>query len=142
MKRIVLSLIFVLSTIQLVLGQAAPTPSPQRPVNKEPVQQREGLPFELADYGVRFQADTRLIIVMAALEAAGFDAQPGRAPSEFRLALRRDLANLDPDLRDRMKTFYERNRLLAPATPADQAARYVSLALALAPAPDLTSPER
>ena len=142
MKRIVLSLIFVLSTIQLVLGQAAPTPSPQRPVNKEPVQQREGLPFELADYGVRFQADTRLIIVMAALEAAGFDAQPDRAPSEFRLALRRDLANLDPDLRDRMKTFYERNRLPAPATPADQAARYVSLALALAPAPDLTSPER
>src|SRR6185295_14899027 len=126
MKRIALSLIFVFGAIQLVLGQT-PTPSPQRPVNKEPVQQREGLPFEIADYGVSFQADTRLIIVMAALEAAGFDAQPGSAPSEFRLKVRRDLANLDPDLRDRMKNFYERNRLPAPATPADQAARYVSL---------------
>ena len=141
MKRIVLSLIFVLSAIPLVFGQT-PTPSPQRPVNKEPVQQREGLPFELADYGVSFQADTRLIIVMAALEVAGFDAQPGSAPSDFRLKVRRDLANLDPDLRDRMKTFFERNRLPPPATPADQAARYVSLALALSPAPDLNAPER
>ena len=141
MKRIVLSLIFVLSAIPLVFGQT-PTPSPQRPVNKEPVPQREGLPFELADYGVSFQADTRLIIVMAALEVAGFDAQPGSAPSDFRLKVRRDLANLDPDLRDRMKTFFERNRLPPPATPADQAARYVSLALALSPAPDLNAPER
>src|SRR5690348_18466879 len=110
MKRIALSLIFVFGAIQLVFGQT-PTPSPQRPINKEPVQQREGLPFELADYGVSFQADTRLIIVMAALEVAGFDAQPGRPPSEFRSNLRRDLAKVDPDLRDRMKTFYERNRL-------------------------------
>src|SRR6476620_6225284 len=125
MKRIALSLIFVFGAIQLVPGQT-PTPSPQRPINKEPVQQREGLPFELADYGVSFQADTRLIIVMAALEAAGFDPQPGSAPSEFRLKVRKDLANLAPDLRDRMKNFYERerNRLPASATPADQAAPY------------------
>jgi hypothetical protein len=143
MKRIGLSLIFVFSAIQLVFGQTpTPTPSPQRPINKEPVQQREGLPFDIADYGVSFQADTRLVILMAALEAAGFDAQPGSPPSEFRLKVRRDLANLDPDLRDRMKNFYERNRLPAPATSADQAARYVSLALALSPAPDLTAPER
>ena len=142
MKRIVLTLIFVLSAIQLVLGQATPAPSPKPPVNQAPVQEREGLPFQLADYGVSFQADTRLIIVMAALEVAGFDAQPGRAPSEFRLKVRRDLANLDPDLRQRMKSFYDGHRLPAPATPADQSARYVSLALALSPAPDLTAPER
>src|SRR5215203_4637395 len=41
-----------------------------------------------------------------------------------------------------MKAFYERNRLPAPATPADQAARYVSLALALGPAPTFNTPER
>ena len=142
MKRIILSLVFVLNATAFAFGQAAPAPSPQRPTNQQPIQQREGLPFELSDFGVTFQADTRLIIVMAALEAAGFDAQPGRAPSEFRLKVRKDLANLDPDLRERLKTFYERNRLPAPATPADQASRYVSLALALSPAPDLTAPER
>jgi hypothetical protein len=142
MKRIIVILALVFGVIHVAFGQATPAPSPQRPINKEPVQQREGLPFELADYGVSFQADPRLITMMAALEAAGFDAQPARAPSEFRLKVRKDLANLDPDLRERMKTFYERNRLPAPATPADQAARYVSLALALSPPPDLTAPER
>jgi hypothetical protein len=56
--------------------------------------------------------------------------------------LRKDLANLDPDLRGRLKNFYERNRLPAPATPAEQAARYVSLALALGPSPSFDIPQR
>jgi hypothetical protein len=110
---------------------------------QQPVQQRPGATFEVSEYGVDFQADPRLITVMAALEAAGFDPVPaGRAPSVFRAKLRKDLANLDPDLRARLKTFYERNKLPAPATPADQAARYVSLALALGAAPSLDAPAR
>src|SRR5918996_5013008 len=106
-------------------------------VSAQTVQQRpQGAPFQVSEYGVDFQADQRLIVVMTALEAAGFDPlPPGREASGFRAKVRRDLANLDPDLRARMKTFYERNRLPAPATQADQAARYVSLALALGPVP-------
>lgn len=108
-----------------------------------PVQQRQGASFEVSEYGVDFQADQRLIVVMAALDAAGFDPLPaGREATGFRAKLRKDLANLDPDLRARMKTFYERNRLPAPATPADQAARYISLALALGPPPGLEAPAR
>lgn len=80
---------------------------------------------------------------MAALDVAGLDTTPtGRQPSAFRTKLRKDLANLDPALREKMKAFYERNKLPAPATPADQAARYVSLALALGPAPSFDAPER
>lgn len=109
----------------------------------QPVQQRQGATFEVSEYGVDFQADQRLIVVMAALEAAGFDPLPaGREPTGFRAKVRKDLANLDPDLRARMKTFYERNRLPSPATPADQAARFVSLALALSPPPALEAPAR
>ena len=92
-----------------------------------PVHQRQAVPFDVSDYGVSFQADTRLIVMMAALDAAGFDPQPGREPTPFRAKLARDMASLDPDLRQRMRTFFERNRLPAPATPADQASRYVSL---------------
>lgn len=81
--------------------------------------------------------------MMAALEAAGWNPLPaGREPSAFRALVRKDLANLDPQLRERLRTFYERNLLPAPATPADQASRYVSLALALTPAPNLDAPER
>jgi hypothetical protein len=97
----------------------------------------------MASYGVSFNVEPRLIIMMAALEAAGFEATPaGTEPSVFRAQVRKDLANLDTDLRARLRTFYERNKLPAPATPADQAARYVSLALALGPPPLLEAPER
>ncbi len=109
----------------------------------QPVQQRQGASFEVSEYGVDFQSDQRLIVVMAALDAAGFDPLPGgREASGFRAKLRKDLANLDPDLRARMKTSYERNRLPAPATTADQAARYISLALALGPGPTFEAPAR
>lgn len=112
-------------------------------VSPQTVQQRQGATFEVSEYGVDFQSDPRLILVMAALEVAGFDPVPaGRAPSAFRTKLRKDLANVDPDLRNRLKLFYERNRLPAPATPADQSARYVSLALALGPAPTFEAPAR
>lgn len=128
MKRAGLILLGISLTAAMAMGQTA--------------QQRQGTTFEVSDYGVDFQADPRLIVVMAALEAAGHDSAPGRTPSTFRAKLRADLANLDPDLRNRMKTFYERNKLPAPATPADQAARYVSLALALGPTPGLEAPAR
>ena len=142
MKQYILIVLTTILAPGLVSAQTqspSPTPRPQAPA---PVQ-RQGTPFEVSEYGVDFQADPRLIVVMAALEAAGYDpVPPGRAPSSFRTKLRKDLAALDPDLRTRLKTFYERNRLPAPATPADQAARYVSLALALGPAPSFDPPAR
>jgi hypothetical protein len=112
-------------------------------VLSQTVQQRPGQAFEVSEYGVDFQADPRIILMMAALDVAGLDTTPaGRQPSTFRVKLRKDLANLDPALREKMKAFYERNKLPAPATLADQAARYVSLALALGPAPAFEAPER
>lgn len=110
---------------------------------QQPPPRRQDTAFEISEYGVEFLADPRLIITMAALEAAGFDpVPPGSDPGAFRTKLRQDLATLDPDLRRRMRTFYERYKLPAPATSADQASRYVSLALALGPAPYLEAPER
>lgn len=129
--------------ILLITALSAGVVSSQTPQTPPTVQQRPGASFEVSEYGVDFQADPRLIVMMAALDVAGFDpSTAGRPPSTFRMKLRKDLANLDPDLRARLKTFYERNKLPAPATPADQAARYVSLALALGQTPTLEAPER
>jgi hypothetical protein len=139
-KNYLLSALLLFSTPGFLVAQTkpeAPTPAQRQ------VQQRPSTPFDLLEYGVEFQADPRLIVVMAALEAAGFDpTPPGKDPSVFRTQLRRDLTNLNPDLRGRLKAFYERNKLPAPATPADQAARYVSLALALGALPSLEAPDR
>jgi hypothetical protein len=81
---------------------------------------------------------------MAALEAAGFDpTPPGREPATFRLLVRKDQASLDAGLRERLKSFFDlHNKMPAPATPADQAARYVSLAYALGAPPLLDAPDR
>lgn len=118
-------------------SKPTPAPNPQSP------QTRPSAPFELSEYGVTLQPDARLIIVMAALEAAGFDPTPaGKLPGAFRTLVRKDFANLDPNLRQRLKTFFEQNKLPAPATAADQAARYVSLAYALSAPPLLEAPER
>jgi tetratricopeptide (TPR) repeat protein len=118
---------------------AAQTTTP--PVSS--TQTRPATAFDLADYGVQLQPEARLIIVMAALEAAGFDPTPaGKEPSAFRRLVRRDLESLDPALRERLKNFYQLNKLPAPATAADQASRYVSLAYALGQPPLLDAPER
>ena len=137
---IVLATILGATIVSPQTRQQPVSPSPAQP--QRPVQQRPATPFEVSEYGVQFEADPRLIIVMAALDAAGFDPAPGSTPSTFRAKLRKDIANLDPDLRHRLQVFYERNKLPAPATPADEAARYVSLALALGPPPGLEAPAR
>ena len=138
--------IIVLASVSPSLADAqskpAQTPSPE-PTRPTQVQQRPAASFNLSEYGVEVQPDPRLIIMMSALEAAGFDPTPaGQEPSVFRAQVRKDLANLDPDLRQRLRTFYERNKLPAPATAADQAARYVSLAFAFGAGPSFDAPER
>ncbi|MCA1632581.1 MAG: hypothetical protein LC802_02410 [Acidobacteria bacterium] len=115
-----------------------PQPPPRRPVERRPSSP------DLADYGIQIAPDPRLIVLMAALEAAGFDPTPkGAEASAFRGVVRQDLSELDPALRARLKDFYERYKLTDEgATAADQTARYVSLAYTLGPPPEFEAPPR
>lgn len=144
MKKTIFLTTFLSLSCAVVYSQNKPVPATSpSPTTRPQVQQREAASFELSDYGVSFTIEPRLIIMMAALEAAGFDpTPPGAEPSVFRAQVRKDLSELDPDLRSRLRAFYERNRLRAPASAADQAARYVSLAFALGPPPSLEAPVR
>lgn len=122
---------------QAQTGAPAQTPRPSAAA------QNSQSTFDLAEYGVRLEPDKRLIVVMAALDAAGFDpTAAGKERSAFRSLVRKDNASLDPGLRERLKTFFDRNKLPATATAAQQAARYVSLAYALGPVPSLDPPAR
>lgn len=135
---------FALIVTACALGIAhAQTAAPsQTPRTTAPAQNTQPA-FNLAEYGVRLEPDQRLIVMMAALDAAGFDpTAAGKQPSAFRAIVRKDNSSLDPGLRERLKTFFERNKLPASATTAQQAARYVSLAYALGPVPSLEPPAR
>jgi len=141
---------FVLALAGLVPAQTfaqapAPQPTPAtRPpaTQQQPAARQVGTP-DPSEYGVRIEPEPRLIVMMAALEAAGLELTPaGGRPSPFRTQVRADLAGLDADLRARMQTFFRRHRLPGPATPAEQAARYVSLAYVLGPPPAFESPAR
>jgi hypothetical protein len=139
MFRESLFIVLFAASVSTAWGQT-PTPaqSPTRP--SQPAQTGN---FDLTEYGVRIETDQRLIIMMAALDAAGFDpTPPGKEPSPFRALVKKDNAVVDANVRERLKTFFDRNKLPAPAAAADQAARYVSLAFALGPAPGLDAPER
>lgn len=154
--------LIVTATLALCLGSAAqaqtttPAPQQQQRGTQTPApspQQQQPRPaarpggFDLMDYGVRIEAEPRLIVMMAALDAAGFDpTPPGQPVSAFRARVRADQAELDEALRRRLQDFFDRNKLKAQAgaqpTPAEQAARYVSLAYALGPAPAFEAPAR
>jgi hypothetical protein len=129
-------------TQTLALAQTTPqknqTPAP-RPTAAPPQRLNR---LDLSAYGVEFAPDQRLIIVLAALDAAGFDPTPDKQPTGFRAQVRKDQAALDPDLVQRMRRFYELNKLPGTHTAAEQAARYVSLAFALSPPPELAAPAR
>src|SRR5947208_294448 len=98
----------VLATVLLLPGNiahaqnAASAPAPQRPLAQTSQAQPRQAGFDLSEYGVRIQPEPRLIVMMATLDAAGFDPTPkGEEPSAFRAQVRRDQAGLDEDLRKR-----------------------------------------
>lgn len=135
--------------LSFVCLQAQSNQTQQQPKTQTQPQQV----VDLTQYGVRIQPDKRLIIMMAALEVAGFNPTPNCEEAnvksksslacEFRAQVRKDLANADPDLRRRMREFFERsNKTFSAATPAEQASRYVSLAYAMGQPPTLESPIR
>ncbi|PYS93713.1 MAG: hypothetical protein DMF64_03830 [Acidobacteria bacterium] len=126
-------------TLAQTTTQKNQMPAPPRPTSAPPPRANS---FDLSDYGVQFAPDQRLIVVMAALDAAGFEPTPDKQPIGFRAQVRRDQAALEPDLVQRLRRFYELNKLPGPHTPAEQAARYVSLAFALSPPPELEAPAR
>ncbi len=128
-------------------GNKPTTAAPARPATGSPPpvaparQPRAGV-FDLSGYGVEFAPDERLIIVLAALDAAGFEPTPGKAPTAFRAQLRQAQATLEPELQRRLQRFYELTKLPGQATAAAESARYVSLAFALGPAPEFAAPAR
>lgn len=98
-----------------------------------------------SEANVRIDADSRTFVVMAALNMAGFDYETGgQALSPARVELRKDLAKLDPQVREKLAAYYKAHRRPGVEEAAD-AARYVALSLMMTAPPAFSvyqSPER
>lgn len=98
-----------------------------------------------SEANVRIEADSRTFVVMAALNMAGFDYETGGQPlSPARVELRKDLAKLDPQIKEKLATYYKAHRRPGVEESAD-AARYIALSLMMTAPPAFSvyqSPER
>jgi len=107
--------------------------------------------FDLGNYGVKIEADKRLIIVLATLEMAETRTDAGSQKlintplsekgSKFRTQLLQDTAALDPDLRRRISAFVTQYKKRRPkASDAEIVAPFMSMAFTLTPAPEFADP--
>jgi len=91
-----------------------------------------------SDANVRIAPDVRTFVVMAALNAAGFDFETGGQPlSLARAELRKDLAGLDPTLKEKLASFYRAHRRPGVDETSD-AARYAALSVMMTEPPGFT----
>lgn len=112
------------------------TPVPQKTVQPRP-QARAGF-ITPSEVNVRIDPDVRTFVVMAALNAAGFDYETGgQALSPARAELRKDLARLDPQVKEKLAAYYKAHRRAGVDEAAD-AARYAALSLMMTPPPAFT----
>jgi len=106
---------------------------------------RQGI--DLSNYGVKIEADKRLIVVLATLEMAEtggtklINTPLSEKGAKFRSQLAQDTAALDPELRRRISMFVAQyKKRHAGASDAEVVAPFMALAFALTPVPELFDP--
>jgi len=158
MKNIVLitSMLLIALSLNVSAQQSQPQSSnqpPQQPKQSQAQQQdqqpkpqiidRRKLPLadrpnlSLADVNTEITVDKRVIVMMAALNVAGYDYEPGnRSLSALRQQIREDLKNTNPELAGKLRNHFQTHR--KGSTDAAAVAPYLSLALSLTEPPAFT----
>src|SRR3954462_7607113 len=85
--------------------------------------------FDVSQYGVRIEPDRRLIVVLAALEAAGLETPLTAKGKEFRQRLQTDFKGMNDDLRQKMTFFVTQyKKRHEKASVAELVAPFISMA--------------
>jgi tetratricopeptide (TPR) repeat protein len=109
----------------------------EKPQQPKPVQAGAGF-IVPSEANVRISPDARTVVVMAALNIAGFDYESGgQQLSPARAELRKDLAKLDPQIKEKLASFYQAHRRPGVDEMSD-AARYSTLSLLMTEPPGFT----
>lgn len=108
--------------------------------------------FDLSNYGVRIEAEKRVMVVLSALEMARSRNDAGQfvkllnAPlsetgGKFRTHLMQEQSGLNEDLRQRISQFVAQYKKRHPkSTDAEIVSPFISMAYALSPLPDMADP--
>ncbi len=108
--------------------QTPPQQAPQIDRRKIPLAQRPNLSLE--DVNTFIGADKRVIVMMAALNVAGYDYETGgRQLAPLRQQMREDLKNTPPDVVRKLRDYFLAHR--KGVNDAAAVAPYLSLALSL-----------
>ena len=123
----------------LLLFLFVPPSGPSQAQTQQPKPVQTGAGFIVpSDANVRISPDVRTVVVMAALNIAGFDYESGgQALSPARAELRKDLAKLDPQVKEKLTSFYQAHRRAGVDETSD-AARYAALSLLMTEPPGFT----
>jgi hypothetical protein len=93
--------------------------------------------LSLADVNTDIGVDRRVIVMMAALNVAGYDYESGNRPvSALRRQIREDLNGADPGLVGRLRAYFQKHR--KGENDVTAVAPYLSLALSLTEPPAFT----
>ncbi|HKA17245.1 MAG TPA: tetratricopeptide repeat protein [Blastocatellia bacterium] len=122
--------------LTLLVPSTGPLPKEQ---TQQPKPAQTGAGFIApSEANVRISPDVRTFVVMAALNIAGFDYESGgQALSPARVELRKDLAKLDPQIKEKLASFYQAHRRPGVDETSD-AARYAALSLLMTEPPGFT----
>ncbi len=134
---------------QLARAQAKPAnPAPAKPTSGQPASERPQIDrrklsladrpnLTLEDVNTVIGIDKRVIVMMAALNVAGYDYESGgRALSVIRQQLREDLKGIRPELVQRLRYHFQSHR--KGQADAAAVAPYLSLALSMTDPPAFT----
>lgn len=145
MKSLFLPAIIVLSSVcwaQQPAQQQPPKQPQEQPAQTPPAGQKrvplsENPQATLGDVNCDVGVDKRVIVMMAALNMAGYTHEPSNRPlSELRKQLRTDLKDLNPQVVSKLSAYFESHK--KGKEPAAAVAPYLSLALTLNDPPDFT----
>lgn len=119
-------LVLSLSTVSMAAPLCNPQASAPQSVNP-------------ADYNVLIIADERILIMMAALNLAGYDYETNGKLQGLRAQLREDLKSTPPELVTKLRDYYSAHKSPGREEIA-QVSPYIGLALALSGPPNFNTP--
>ncbi|MCI0663467.1 MAG: hypothetical protein L0220_20570 [Acidobacteria bacterium] len=129
--------ILLMTNVSAQEKEPKPPVPPAQQIDRSKISLADRPNLTIADINTYIAIDKRMIVMMAALNMAGYDYEPARRPlSPLRTQLRDELKNTNPELLRKIRDHFQ-THTKGKADPA-AVAPYLSLALSMSEPPGFT----